>query len=124
MFWSQGQSFLAVICGLCWYAEHLAQCLTWARYSRRYLLNLSVEMLIPTPPPGSVLPFPELRNQSLESEQDMRDRHDYVDLIDVPDSYNGPRLQFPLTCTDIDLLLEAFKEQQVSVSRCCLDSCT
>ncbi|XP_017720209.1 PREDICTED: serine/threonine-protein phosphatase with EF-hands 1-like [Rhinopithecus bieti] len=43
----------------------------------------------------------------------MRDRHDYVDLIDVPDSYNGPRLQFPLTCTDIDLLLEAFKEQQV-----------
>ncbi|KAL4693601.1 hypothetical protein H8957_002513 [Semnopithecus entellus] len=43
----------------------------------------------------------------------MRDRLDYVDLIDVPDSYNGPRLQFPLTCTDIDLLLEAFKEQQV-----------
>nr|BAE02125.1 unnamed protein product [Macaca fascicularis] len=55
----------------------------------------------------------ELRNQSLESEQDLRDRHDYVDLIDVPDSYNGPRLQFPLTCTDIDLLLEAFKEQQI-----------
>nr|XP_007989372.1 serine/threonine-protein phosphatase with EF-hands 1 isoform X1 [Chlorocebus sabaeus]XP_007989378.1 serine/threonine-protein phosphatase with EF-hands 1 isoform X1 [Chlorocebus sabaeus] len=55
----------------------------------------------------------ELRNQSLESEQDMQDRHDYVDLIDVPDSYNGPRLQFPLTCTDIDLLLEAFKEQQI-----------
>ncbi|XP_058297816.1 serine/threonine-protein phosphatase with EF-hands 1 [Hylobates moloch] len=55
----------------------------------------------------------ELRNQSLESEQDMRDRRDYVDLIDVPDSYNGPRLQFPLTCTDIDLLLEAFKEQQI-----------
>ncbi|XP_030789911.1 serine/threonine-protein phosphatase with EF-hands 1 [Rhinopithecus roxellana] len=55
----------------------------------------------------------ELRHQFLESEQDMRDRHDYVDLIDVPDSYNGPRLQFPLTCTDIDLLLEAFKEQQV-----------
>ncbi|XP_033057447.1 serine/threonine-protein phosphatase with EF-hands 1 isoform X2 [Trachypithecus francoisi] len=55
----------------------------------------------------------ELRHQFLESEQDMRDRLDYVDLIDVPDSYNGPRLQFPLTCTDIDLLLEAFKEQQV-----------
>uniref|UniRef100_H2QYD3 Serine/threonine-protein phosphatase n=1 Tax=Pan troglodytes TaxID=9598 RepID=H2QYD3_PANTR len=55
----------------------------------------------------------ELRNQSLESEQDMRDRWDYVDSIDVPDSYNGPRLQFPLTCTDIDLLLEAFKEQQI-----------
>ncbi|PNJ64558.1 serine/threonine-protein phosphatase with EF-hands 1 isoform X2 [Pongo pygmaeus] len=55
----------------------------------------------------------ELRNQSLESQQDMRDRRDYVDLIDVPDSYNGPRLQFPLTCTDIDLLLEAFKEQQI-----------
>ncbi|XP_040599880.1 serine/threonine-protein phosphatase with EF-hands 1 [Mesocricetus auratus] len=41
-----------------------------------------------------------------------RDRQEYVGLIDVPDSYDGPRLQFPLTFTDIDLLLHAFKQQQ------------
>ncbi|XP_037678628.1 serine/threonine-protein phosphatase with EF-hands 1 [Choloepus didactylus] len=45
--------------------------------------------------------------------QDNIDRDDYVGLIDVPYSYSGPRLQFPLTFTDIDLLLEAFKEQQI-----------
>ncbi|XP_054551798.1 serine/threonine-protein phosphatase with EF-hands 1 isoform X2 [Talpa occidentalis] len=45
--------------------------------------------------------------------QDIKDRHDFVGLIEVPDSYTGPRLQFPLTDTDIDLLLEAFKQQQI-----------
>uniref|UniRef100_F7BM36 Serine/threonine-protein phosphatase n=1 Tax=Equus caballus TaxID=9796 RepID=F7BM36_HORSE len=45
--------------------------------------------------------------------QDDKDRQDYVGLVDVPDSYNGPRLQFPLTFTDIDLLIEAFKQQQI-----------
>ncbi|XP_031232599.1 serine/threonine-protein phosphatase with EF-hands 1 isoform X2 [Mastomys coucha] len=42
-----------------------------------------------------------------------QDREEYVGLIDVPDSYDGPRLQFPLTFTDIDLLLQAFKQQQI-----------
>uniref|UniRef100_A0A8C6DSR7 Serine/threonine-protein phosphatase n=1 Tax=Moschus moschiferus TaxID=68415 RepID=A0A8C6DSR7_MOSMO len=42
-----------------------------------------------------------------------KDRQDYLGLIDVPDSYCGPRLQFPLTFTDIDLLIEAFKQQQI-----------
>uniref|UniRef100_A0A8C0MTQ8 Serine/threonine-protein phosphatase n=1 Tax=Canis lupus familiaris TaxID=9615 RepID=A0A8C0MTQ8_CANLF len=45
--------------------------------------------------------------------QDYKDRQDYVSHIDVPDSYHGPRLQFPLTFTDIDLLVEAFKQQQI-----------
>ncbi|XP_004690136.1 PREDICTED: serine/threonine-protein phosphatase with EF-hands 1 [Condylura cristata] len=45
--------------------------------------------------------------------QDIKDRHDFVGLIEVPDSYNGPRLQFPVTDNDIDLLLEAFKQQQI-----------
>ncbi|XP_052026165.1 serine/threonine-protein phosphatase with EF-hands 1 [Apodemus sylvaticus] len=40
-------------------------------------------------------------------------REEYVGLIDVPDSYDGPRLQFPLTFTDIDVLLRAFKQQQI-----------
>ncbi|XP_043753026.1 serine/threonine-protein phosphatase with EF-hands 1 isoform X4 [Cervus elaphus] len=42
-----------------------------------------------------------------------KDRQDYLGLIEVPDSYCGPRLQFPLTFTDIDLLIEAFKQQQI-----------
>ncbi|KAF4027276.1 hypothetical protein G4228_019022 [Cervus hanglu yarkandensis] len=45
-----------------------------------------------------------------------KDRQDYLGLIEVPDSYCGPRLQFPLTFTDIDLLIEAFKQQQASGS--------
>uniref|UniRef100_A0A8C6R494 Serine/threonine-protein phosphatase with EF-hands n=2 Tax=Nannospalax galili TaxID=1026970 RepID=A0A8C6R494_NANGA len=44
---------------------------------------------------------------------DSKDRQEYMGLIDVPDSYDGPRLQFPLTFTDIDLLLEAFKQHQI-----------
>lgn len=55
--------------------------------------------------------------------QDNRDRQECVTLIEVPNSYNGPRLQFPLTFTDIDLLVEAFKQQQASGSRYCCDSC-
>lgn len=42
-----------------------------------------------------------------------KDRLDCVGLIDVPDSYSGPRLQFPLTFTDIYLLIEAFKERKI-----------
>ncbi|XP_036768764.2 serine/threonine-protein phosphatase with EF-hands 1 [Manis pentadactyla] len=45
--------------------------------------------------------------------QDYKNRLDCVGLIEVPDSYNGTRLQFPLTCTDLYLLIEAFKQQQI-----------
>ncbi|MEJ1281318.1 protein phosphatase with EF hand calcium-binding domain 1 [Cricetulus griseus] len=41
-----------------------------------------------------------------------KDRQEYVGLVEVPDSYDGPRLHFPLTSNDIDLLLQAFKQQQ------------
>uniref|UniRef100_A0A672V4G8 Uncharacterized protein n=1 Tax=Strigops habroptila TaxID=2489341 RepID=A0A672V4G8_STRHB len=34
--------------------------------------------------------------------------------IDVPDSYYGPRLSFPLTIDDANALLHAFKSEQVS----------
>nr|XP_039331381.1 serine/threonine-protein phosphatase with EF-hands 1 isoform X3 [Saimiri boliviensis boliviensis] len=63
----------------------------------------------------------ELRSQLTESKQDMRDKQDYIHLIDVPDSYQGPRLQFPLTCADIDLLLEAFKGKQILHARYVLE---
>uniref|UniRef100_A0A2K5PIL5 Serine/threonine-protein phosphatase with EF-hands 1 n=1 Tax=Cebus imitator TaxID=2715852 RepID=A0A2K5PIL5_CEBIM len=60
-------------------------------------------------------------SQLTESKLDMMDKQDYVDLIDVPDSYQGPRLQFPLTCADIDLLLEAFKGKQILHARYVLE---
>ncbi|XP_077891201.1 serine/threonine-protein phosphatase with EF-hands 1 isoform X3 [Ictidomys tridecemlineatus] len=57
---------------------------------------------------------PELVSRLFESTfQDIKDRQEYVGLIDVPDSYEGPRLEFPLTFTDINHLLEAFKQQQI-----------
>ncbi|XP_071069297.1 serine/threonine-protein phosphatase with EF-hands 1 [Dasypus novemcinctus] len=56
---------------------------------------------------------PELLSRLFQSCQYNKDREDYVSLIDVPQSYNGPRLQFPLTFTDIDLLIEAFKQHQI-----------
>ncbi|KAK7799391.1 hypothetical protein U0070_006945, partial [Myodes glareolus] len=46
--------------------------------------------------------------------QENKDRQECLGLIEVPDSYDGPRLQFPLTFTDIDLLLRAFKKNQVT----------
>ncbi|XP_068389058.1 serine/threonine-protein phosphatase with EF-hands 1 isoform X2 [Eschrichtius robustus] len=55
----------------------------------------------------------ELVTHLLGSNIQDKDRQDYLGLIDVPDSYCGPRLQFPLTFTDIDLLIEAFKQQQI-----------
>lgn len=33
--------------------------------------------------------------------------------IDVPDSYYGPRLSFPLTVEDANALLHAFRNEQV-----------
>ncbi|XP_010594134.2 serine/threonine-protein phosphatase with EF-hands 1 [Loxodonta africana] len=56
---------------------------------------------------------PELITRLFGSNLQYKDREDYVKMIDVPDSYNGPRLQFPLTFTDIDLLLEGFKQQKI-----------
>lgn len=55
-------------------------------------------------------------------ESQIKDRDDFLGLIEVPDSYDGPRLQFPLTFTDIHILLQAFKQQQVTSSRSCSHS--
>ena len=66
--------------------------------------------------PFSVFPFPGLVTRLFGSSIQDKDRQDYLGLLEVPDSYCGPRLQFPLTFTDIDLLIEAFKQQQASGS--------
>uniref|UniRef100_A0A8C5W0G8 Serine/threonine-protein phosphatase n=1 Tax=Microcebus murinus TaxID=30608 RepID=A0A8C5W0G8_MICMU len=56
---------------------------------------------------------PELVQRLLASQKCIKERQDYVELVGVPDSYSGPRLQFPLTFVDIDCLLEAFMQHQV-----------
>ncbi|XP_047672961.1 serine/threonine-protein phosphatase with EF-hands 1 isoform X1 [Tachysurus fulvidraco] len=40
-------------------------------------------------------------------------RHYKYEQIAVPESYSGPRLSFPLSVTDTNTLLSAFKEQQI-----------
>ncbi|XP_067412578.1 serine/threonine-protein phosphatase with EF-hands 1 [Emydura macquarii macquarii] len=37
---------------------------------------------------------------------------EYEQMIEIPDSYHGPRLSFPLTVADTNSLLHAFKHQQ------------
>nr|KAF6492819.1 protein phosphatase with EF-hand domain 1 [Molossus molossus] len=40
-------------------------------------------------------------------------RQDFIGLIEIPDSYSGPRLQFPLSSVSLNTLIEAFKKQQI-----------
>ncbi|XP_019610946.2 serine/threonine-protein phosphatase with EF-hands 1 [Rhinolophus sinicus] len=42
-----------------------------------------------------------------------RDRLDHRGLSEVAECYGGPQLQFPLTFTDIESLIEAYKEQRI-----------
>lgn len=78
-----------------------------------YLLHLSMGMLIFLP----FLSFLEFVNRLFGYALQDKGRQECVGLVDVPDSYTGPRLQFPLTFTDLRLLIEAFKRQQASGSR-------
>lgn len=96
-----------------------AQCLVWQIFKRVFWsIRMLISHLIPL-----CLSFSALVSRLLESTiQENKARQDYVGLIEVPDSYDGPRLQFPLTFTDIDLLLQAFKQQQVTSSRSCSGS--
>jgi len=41
------------------------------------------------------------------------DRETCYNLISIPESYTGPRISFPLSVSDTNSLLRAFKEQQV-----------
>ncbi|XP_054437173.1 serine/threonine-protein phosphatase with EF-hands 1 [Pteronotus mesoamericanus] len=38
---------------------------------------------------------------------------DFIGMIEIPDSYTGPRLKFPLTVASLHILIEAFKKQQI-----------
>ncbi|XP_058484892.1 serine/threonine-protein phosphatase with EF-hands 1 isoform X1 [Solea solea] len=57
---------------------------------------------------------PDLISQLLDPVVDpWLERETCYSLISVPDSYAGPRLSFPLSVSDMTVLLSAFKEQQV-----------
>ncbi|XP_019133645.1 serine/threonine-protein phosphatase with EF-hands 1 [Larimichthys crocea] len=56
---------------------------------------------------------PDLISQLLDPVVDpWLDRETCYNLIPVPESYTGPRLTFPLSVSDTNALLSAFKEQQ------------
>ncbi|KAK7912766.1 hypothetical protein WMY93_012977 [Mugilogobius chulae] len=56
---------------------------------------------------------PDLISQLLDPVLDpWLGRESCFSSIDVPDSYTGPRLSFPLSVSDTNALLNAFKEQQ------------
>lgn len=60
------------------------------------------------------LGFPDLISQLLDPVVDpWLDRETCYNLIQIPESYAGPRLSFPLSVSDTNALLSAFKEQQV-----------
>ncbi|KFU84035.1 Serine/threonine-protein phosphatase with EF-hands 1, partial [Chaetura pelagica] len=46
------------------------------------------------------------------ADEDLRLR-EFEKKVDVPDSYYGPRLSFPLTIKDVDALLHAFRNEQL-----------
>lgn len=57
---------------------------------------------------------PDLISQLMDPVVDpWLDRETCYNLIPVPESYTGPRLSFPLSVSDTNALLAAFKEQQV-----------
>lgn len=61
--------------------------------------------------------FPDLVNRLFGcAPQDDRGRQECIGIIEVPESYSGPRLQFPLNTNSLTIMIEAFKKQQVSGS--------
>uniref|UniRef100_A0A4W6CGX1 Serine/threonine-protein phosphatase n=1 Tax=Lates calcarifer TaxID=8187 RepID=A0A4W6CGX1_LATCA len=62
--------------------------------------------------------LPDLISQLLDPVVDpWLDRETCYNLIPVPESYTGPRLSFPLSVSDTNALLSAFKEQQTLHAR-------
>lgn len=58
---------------------------------------------------------PDLLSQLLDPVVDpWLDRETCFNLISIPESYTGPRISFPLSVSDTNALLAAFKEHQVT----------
>ncbi|XP_030806781.1 serine/threonine-protein phosphatase with EF-hands 1 [Camarhynchus parvulus] len=59
----------------------------------------------------------EIVFEKLDNRQEMRHLGEFEKEIDVPDSYYGPRLSFPLTVEDANALLHAFRNEQLLHAR-------
>lgn len=71
-------------------------------------LKVSTRLLL------SLLSPPDLISQLMDPLADSwLDQETYYNFIPVPESYTGPHLSFPLSVSDTNTLLAAFKEQKV-----------
>lgn len=62
----------------------------------------------------SLLSPPDLISKLMDSASDpWLENENCYNLVSVPETYTGPRLSFPLSVSDMNALLGAFKEQQV-----------
>uniref|UniRef100_A0A2K6EVN5 Serine/threonine-protein phosphatase n=1 Tax=Propithecus coquereli TaxID=379532 RepID=A0A2K6EVN5_PROCO len=59
----------------------------------------------------------ELVHRFLLSQQHLRERQNFEELIGVSQSYTGPQLNFPLTFIDIDYVLQHFMKNQILHAR-------
>ncbi|XP_075450399.1 serine/threonine-protein phosphatase with EF-hands 1 isoform X2 [Ascaphus truei] len=57
-------------------------------------------------------PGPDLISDIFNSSSEAKKKLLDYEKVEVPDSYDGPRLSFPLTVSDTNALLHAFKQQQ------------
>ncbi|KAM5180757.1 serine/threonine-protein phosphatase with EF-hands 1 [Mantella aurantiaca] len=57
-------------------------------------------------------PGPDLISDIFKSSREVQETLMVYDMIEVPDSYDGPRLSFPLTVSDTSNLLNAFKQEK------------
>lgn len=63
---------------------------------------------------STLLSPPDLISQLMDPLADSwLDQETYYNYIPVPESYTGPHLSFPLSVSDTNTLLAAFKEQKV-----------
>lgn len=63
-----------------------------------------------------IISSPDLISQLLDPVIDpWLERETCYKTISVPESYTGPRISFPLSVSDTNALLSAFKEQQVPI---------
>lgn len=57
-------------------------------------------------------PGPDLISDIFKCSKEVQENLMVYDMIEVPDSYDGPRLSFPLTVSDTNNLLHAFKQEK------------
>uniref|UniRef100_A0A671VTA4 Serine/threonine-protein phosphatase n=1 Tax=Sparus aurata TaxID=8175 RepID=A0A671VTA4_SPAAU len=98
------------------YTWNIFQSIEYAGEQDQLQVTLSTGISISIKSQNNVLP--DLISQLLDPVVDpWLDRETCYNLIQIPESYAGPRLSFPLSVSDTNALLNAFKEQQTLHAR-------